>query len=418
MFSVMRMRINPQAPDSESRRRNRPPADKGAPSEGLRSPQFTRVASIGGIVVLLIAIAAAAGPQVRAFLDFGVGVLSLVSLSCSVIWGLVSTDTLILGPRHRITTQAVHRILGIAAVSFLIMHVTTKIVEGHATLVQAFVPFGTTGEGILVALGVIAGYLMILAAVTGAMRSVFVVKRHPVRWRILHAMAYVSWCMALIHGLEAGRKAKFFFVASYGIAVLGVAIVLLVRMRSVRGESLFSGPEVGVAAEGKGGLGGMGGGSGRRRAEPSGRSDGIPLAYIDDPLPPLPNFPLTPPAPAAPSYDTGQIPAYNTGQIPAYDPGQLPPAAPIYAQSERLDQAPPVYAQQQPGGQLPPGYAQPPDATQQMPPIPGQRPYDGTPPYGTGAVPPEDPTDIGATRLQPVAWQQPGSAPYFGEQQR
>jgi hypothetical protein len=112
---------------------------------------------------------------------------------------------------------------------------------------------------------------------------------------------------------------------------------------------------------------------------------------------------------------------------PGYDTGQLPSAGPIYAQSQRTDQMPPsVYAQQQPSGQLPPGYAQP-DATQMMPPIPGQRAYDGTPAYGTpaygtppydNAVPPEEPTDTGATRLQPVAWQQPGSAPYFGEQQR
>jgi DMSO/TMAO reductase YedYZ heme-binding membrane subunit len=418
MFSVMRMRINPQAPDSDSRRRNRPFAENTTSLEGLRSSQFTRVAATGGVVVLLIAIAAAAGPQLRAFLDFGVGVLSLVSLSSACIWGLVCTDTRFLGPRHRIMTQAVHRGLGVAAVVFLILHITTKVVEGHVSLVSAFIPFGTTGQGLLIALGVIAAYLMILAAVTGAMRSAFASKRHPVRWRILHSMAYISWCMALIHGLEAGRSAKFIFVAMYLGSLGGVGIALLVRLRSVRGQSLFqSGPEVGAASEDKG-LGGIGAGSGRRRAAPAGRSDGIPLAYIDDPLPPLPNFPLT--APAMPQV------------APGYDTGQLPSAGPIYAQSQRTDQMPPsVYAQQQPSGQLPPGYAQP-DATQMMPPIPGQRAYDGTPAYGTpaygtpaygtppydNAVPPEEPTDTGATRLQPVAWQQPGSAPYFGEQQR
>ncbi|CAM5575462.1 DMSO/TMAO reductase YedYZ heme-binding membrane subunit OS=Streptomyces albaduncus OX=68172 GN=FHS32_000436 PE=4 SV=1 [Streptomyces griseoloalbus] len=53
------------------------------------------------------------------FLNFGVGVLSLVCLSCSVIWGLVAQDRILLGPRQRILAQAVHRTTAVASVVFL-----------------------------------------------------------------------------------------------------------------------------------------------------------------------------------------------------------------------------------------------------------------------------------------------------------
>ncbi|MCF2436515.1 hypothetical protein LV779_28425 [Streptomyces thinghirensis] len=43
------------------------------------------------------------------FLNFGAGVLSLVLLSCSVIWGLVAQDRIVLDTRQRILAQAVHR---------------------------------------------------------------------------------------------------------------------------------------------------------------------------------------------------------------------------------------------------------------------------------------------------------------------
>jgi len=74
--------------------------------------RFLRVAMTGGIGVALVAVGATASGPLLAFLDFGVGVLSLVSLSAAVIWGLVSTDEFFLGPRQRLMTQGIHRALG------------------------------------------------------------------------------------------------------------------------------------------------------------------------------------------------------------------------------------------------------------------------------------------------------------------
>jgi len=352
--------------------------------------RFLRVAMTGGIGVALVAVGATASGPLLAFLDFGVGVLSLVSLSAAVIWGLVSTDEFFLGPRQRLMTQGIHRALGVAAVCFLIVHISVKVAEGHATMFQVFSPIGFTGQAFLVGLGSLAAYTMILTAVTGAMRSAFAERRHPVRWRILHCTSYASWCTALVHGLNAGRSAKTQFIVMYCLAVIGVAIALVVRMRATRGEALFPlrPSATGVSAP-RGSTG-----TGRRRAGsvPNERADGIPMAYTES-LPPLPNFP-----PVAPPPD-------SLAQLP-----------PVYAQplaaAEATAQLPPVPDQ---GGYPNPGYQN--NGYQDT----GyQTPYYETPAYGTEVppMPPAEPADVSADRLQPVNWQQPAQGPYYNGGQR
>lgn len=172
------------------------------------------------------------GEAFREFLNFGAGVLSLVSLSCSVIWGLVAQDRIFLNTRQRIIGQAVHRTTAVASIAFLLLHITTKIALDHVSLIGALIPFslGVTGLEGLIGLGSLAGLLMIFVGVTGALRSKFA-SPAPVaaRWRAMHMLAYPAWCAALLHGLYAGRAAKPVFVILYGLSVLGVTAALALR---------------------------------------------------------------------------------------------------------------------------------------------------------------------------------------------
>ncbi|WP_030042967.1 hypothetical protein, partial [Streptomyces resistomycificus] len=172
------------------------------------------------------------GDRVRDFLNFGAGVLSLVSLSCSVIWGLVAQDRIFLNTRQRLIGQAVHRTTAVASIAFLLLHITTKIALDHTTLLGALIPFslGVTGAEGLIGLGSLAGLLMIFVGITGALRSRFA-SPAPVaaRWRAMHMLAYPAWCAALVHGLYAGRAAKPVFVILYGLSLLGVTAALALR---------------------------------------------------------------------------------------------------------------------------------------------------------------------------------------------
>ncbi|MDX3095669.1 hypothetical protein PV417_14095 [Streptomyces sp. ME19-03-3] len=381
------MRSHRQSPDGR-----RTPAIPASDilSGALRAARSPRAWAIAGTAAALLVLAVGAGPQLRAFLDFGAGVLTLVSLSCTVVWGLVSTGTVFLGPRERLLSQGIHRGLGVAAIGFLILHVTTKVVEVRVSTAGAFLPLAVTGRDGLIALGVLAAYLMILAAATGALRSVFAAKRHPVRWRVLHSAAYASWCMALVHGLQSGRSARTWIVVAYAICLVGVAIGLVHRLRRTRGEALF--PETRERSASFRRLGGVraasrDGSGGRRHAVPREKSGpGLAGAY-SEPLPPLPGFPTVPRytavPPAVPDRVLGTDHAATTTPMP-----QVTTTGTTYAQYPQV----PYQQQSQQTGR------------------------DGTPAWGTsvpGGARDQDP--LGADRLRPVAWQQTALGPHEGQ---
>ncbi|MFJ5773321.1 cytochrome b/b6 domain-containing protein [Streptomyces sp. NPDC093094] len=189
-------------------------------------------AATAAVLFLIPVIVLVGGDQVRDFLNFGAGVLSLVSLSCSVIWGLVAQDRIFLNTRQRIVGQAVHRSTAVASIAFLLLHVSTKLALDHVDLVAAVIPFslGVTGSAGLIGLGSLAGLLMIFVGITGALRSAFA-SPAPVaaRWRAMHMLAYPAWCAALLHGLYAGREAKPIFIILYGLSLTGVIVALALR---------------------------------------------------------------------------------------------------------------------------------------------------------------------------------------------
>ncbi|MFF0405658.1 MULTISPECIES: hypothetical protein [Streptomyces] len=191
----------------------------------------------GGLTVaalVLIPLLAVAGSDgMRATFDFTTGVLTLVSLTAAVGWGLLATDRVFLSTRQRLVCQGVHRAAAVASLCFLLLHGTVKVALGHVGLLGALVPFGTgvSGTAGLIGFGALAGLLMIVAAATGAMRSAFATPgRIAGRWRALHALAYPAWCAALVHGLYAGRQPATWVVVMYMLCLTAVAAVLAMRL--------------------------------------------------------------------------------------------------------------------------------------------------------------------------------------------
>ncbi|MBH0245003.1 hypothetical protein I3W98_22365, partial [Streptomyces cavourensis] len=133
----------------------------------------------GGLTVVALIfiplLAVAGSDALRATLDFTTGVLSLVSLSAAVAWGLLATDRLVLSTRQRIVCQGIHRATAVAALGFLLLHGTVKVALGHVSLIGALIPFGlgVTGTAGLIGFGSLAGLLMVVTAATGALRSAF-----------------------------------------------------------------------------------------------------------------------------------------------------------------------------------------------------------------------------------------------------
>lgn len=226
--------MNPLNPPRESRtnrsnRSNRRSRSFPAFPEPSRSTRGVLTTAALLLIPLLVVVGSDA---FRAALDFTTGVLSLVSLTAAVVWGLVATDRLFLHSRQRLLAQAVHRATAVASIGFLLLHVTVKLALDHVSPLGALIPFGLgfSGSDGLIGLGSLAGLLMVVTGVTGALRSAFA---SPVqvasRWRALHMLAYPAWCSALIHGLYAGREPKPWVIALYCLCLVSVAGAVALR---------------------------------------------------------------------------------------------------------------------------------------------------------------------------------------------
>lgn len=348
--------LNPhrQSDGSRTNRKSRK-SRKSHSFQAFPEPSRTTRGVLTTAVLLLIPLLVVIGSDAfRAALDFTTGVMSLVSLTGAVVWGLVATDRLFLHSRQRLLAQAVHRATAVASIGFLLLHVTVKLALDHVSPVGAFIPFGLgfSGTDGLIGLGSLAGLLMVVTAVTGALRSAFA---SPVqvasRWRALHMLAYPAWCSALIHGLYAGRAPKPWVIVLYSLCLVAVAGAVALRAsplplkRKVAARILAL-----LEPEGRAGsrepvrrdtnespLPGTGPAPGRA---PGPRSDAPPvvgiaaayrvLASTDQPTevvsstdPPPPRWPAPSPPPPAEAphipYDTTYNTAYDTSYDPPYD---------------------------------------------------------------------------------------------------
>jgi len=162
--------------------------------------------------------------------EFYMGVLTLVALSITIMIGLVATDRLVLSIRQRVLLQSAHRTTGLIAVTALVIHVWTKIAESHISAIDIFIPFLNQGNRLYVGFGTLSGWIMVLVMWTGIARSRFIGRGKPWMWRSIHAISYLMWPIALVHGLSAGRAAKPWVTVSYIVCILAVLIGLAVRL--------------------------------------------------------------------------------------------------------------------------------------------------------------------------------------------
>jgi DMSO/TMAO reductase YedYZ heme-binding membrane subunit len=168
----------------------------------------------------------------RFLLDYS-GVFALVALTAAVAAGLAATDRLVVGPAGRVTCQAVHRALSLAAVGFLASHVLLEVLAHRSRAIDALVPFLASGRTLYLGLGTLASDLILLIALTGVARGRFA-SHWTATWRGVHVTAYLAWPLAILHGLLGGRTAKPYVDWSYGACVAAVAVALVIRLVAPR----------------------------------------------------------------------------------------------------------------------------------------------------------------------------------------
>lgn len=171
------------------------------------------------------------------YLTRATGIVALVLLSGTVVLGVLGTARTATERWPRVVTAGLHRNLALTSIAFVAVHVATTVLDSFVSisLAAAFVPFASGYRPLWLSLGAIASDLLLAVLVTSLLRDRL---SHRV-WRAVHLLVYVSWPVALWHGLGTGTDTKVSWVLVITIGcVLVVAMAIWWRLSLARSRTL------------------------------------------------------------------------------------------------------------------------------------------------------------------------------------
>jgi sulfoxide reductase heme-binding subunit YedZ len=154
------------------------------------------------------------------------GLVTLLLLTASTTLGVLTATRAASTRWPRFIVIGLHRNLALLGVVFLVLHVGTTVVDTYTSigLQDAIVPFLSGYHRFWLGLGAIASDLFVTLIVTSLLRQ----RMRPRLWRTVHWCGYLSWPVALAHGLGIGtdRSRPWVFDLTMGCtAVVGAAIL-------------------------------------------------------------------------------------------------------------------------------------------------------------------------------------------------
>ena len=130
------------------------------------------------------------------------GVVALVLLTVTTCLGVANVARLGRNATTRLVAGLVHRNASLLAVVFIGVHVVTAIADRYVSVpLAAVVVPGMSGyDPLWVGLGAAALDCIAAVVVTALLRG----RMRPRSWKLVHRLAYLSWPLALVHGIGAG----------------------------------------------------------------------------------------------------------------------------------------------------------------------------------------------------------------------
>jgi hypothetical protein len=129
-------------------------------------------------------------------------------------------------PARRYLIQYLHRATAGLGLTVLALHIGTILADSYAGVGWrgALIPFTSGYRPTAVALGSLAAFTVVGVAVLGLARGRMAASPRAARvWRGLHALAYVGWSAAMLHGFTAGTDSSVGWVRLiYILCVLAV----------------------------------------------------------------------------------------------------------------------------------------------------------------------------------------------------
>jgi predicted ferric reductase len=160
------------------------------------------------------------------------GVVSLVLLTAVLVLGLLVSRQRRLPGLPRFGALSLHRYLSLLAVGFLVVHILTAVADTYVSipLIAAIVPFASHYQPLWLGLGAVSLDLMIALIVTSLLRA----RIGRRTWRVVHWLAYLSWPVAIAHGIGSGpdlRSGWLFWLTIASVLAVAAAIAWRVADR-------------------------------------------------------------------------------------------------------------------------------------------------------------------------------------------
>ncbi|HEX9032432.1 MAG TPA: ferric reductase-like transmembrane domain-containing protein [Streptosporangiaceae bacterium] len=178
---------------------------------------------------LLLSAPSMSGTSLLWYTTRATGIVALVLLTGTVMLGVVGTARAASPRWPRIVTAGLHRNLALTATALVGVHIITTVLDPYASIsvVAAFIPFSSPYRPLWLSLGTVGFDLLLAVLITSLLRD----RLSHRLWQAVHLMVYVSWPVALWHGLGTGTDTKLPFVLAIDVlCVAGVGWAIWWRL--------------------------------------------------------------------------------------------------------------------------------------------------------------------------------------------
>lgn len=188
-----------------------------------------------------VPIAGTLGPSAYWYLTRGTGAVALVLLTASVVIGIAGSRRVTAAGWPRFAVDVVHRDISLLAIALLVVHIVTSVLDGFAPISPAagVIPFISNYRPLWLGLGALSFDLLLAVAVTSLVRR----RLGYAWWRGVHWLAYLSWPIAVLHGLGTGTDTKVGWMLAL-TAACAAAVLVAICWRAGGARPELRGPVV------------------------------------------------------------------------------------------------------------------------------------------------------------------------------